>query len=72
MTTLISLICWIIIEYAIIYAHIFYMVQLLGQDAFMRNTPQELADKIMYIVYSCVLCSSFVGIIFFSIINMMR
>jgi len=72
MLTLIQLICWMIIEFAIVYSHVFYMLQLLGPQAFMKNTPQELTNKIMFIVYSCAMCSTLVGIIFFSLISMTR
>ena len=65
--TLIQFICWLFIEFVIVFCHIVMLMRLLGHDAFMKNSPQELADKIMLIVLSCSFISGLVGLCFFQL-----
>lgn len=64
MTTLLFLVCWFFIEFIIIYVHVCLIMSMLGDDAFLKNTPQELENKILYCICSCAIMSGIVGICF--------
>ena len=64
MITAIQFLCWILVEFAIVFYHVVLILRLLGPDAFMRNTPNELSEKITLLVASCAFTSTLVGFCF--------
>ena len=68
--TLIQFVCWMLVEFIIVFYHVVMVLRLLGPDAFMRNSPNELSEKITLLVASCAFTSGLVGICFFKLLTL--
>ena len=66
----IQFICWMFVEFVIVFYHVVMLLQLLGPEAFLKNSPNELADKIMLIVCSCAFTSGLIGVCFFKLLTL--
>ena len=67
MISAIQLLCWLFTEFVLVFFHVVMLLRLLGPEAFMKNSPQEMVDKIMLIVCSCAFSSGLVGLCFFKL-----
>jgi len=70
MIIFIQMLCWLLVEFVIVFVHISLMMQLLGDDAFLKNTPMELANKILFCIISCALTSGIIGMCFLRLVTM--
>lgn len=62
-----QLLCWFFVEFILVFYHVVLLLRLLGPDAFLRNSPNELADKIFLLICSCAFSSGIIGLCFFKL-----
>lgn len=67
MNTALFFCCLIVVEFVIVFCHVSLIFLLLGDDAFLKNTPDELTNKVFNIVCSCAFMCTLAGICIFQL-----
>jgi len=64
-----GIVFWFLVEFVIVYSHVCLMLPLFSKNAYLKNTPQSLIDKITLLMLSCALMSCVIGICFFQLLR---